>query len=149
MPLTSDMQSSSKVTMSKKLLCTALLFPILALSSFAQSKPGLAYQLTYSVNDDPFPSPDGKQLVYDSVVEGKYQLFVMDVDGKNQRQITHDPANHETPSWSPDGSKIAFVSDRNGHSVIYVMDIDGSGEERLTDESAESIHPTWSPDSKS
>jgi len=130
-------------------LWTFLLLPILALSSFAQSKPGLAYQLTHSVNDDPFPSPDGKRLVYDSIVEGKYQLFIMDIDGKNQRQITHDPAGHETPSWSPDGSKIAFVSDSNGHSVIYVMNADGSGEERLTDANSESIHPTWSPDSSS
>lgn len=131
-----------------RMLGILLLLPMLALSTFAQSKPGLAYQLTHSVNDDPFPSPDGKRLVYDSVVEGKYQLFIMDLDGKNQRQITHDPAGHETPSWSPDGSKIAFVSDRNGHSVIYIMNIDGTAEERLTDENAESIHPTWSPDSK-
>src|SRR5256885_851154 len=105
MRLTSDMQSSSKVTMSKKLLCTALLLSMLALSSFAQSKPGLAYQLTYSVNDDPFPSPDGKRLVYDSVIEGKYQLFIMDVVGQNQRQITRDSANHETTSWASAGSK--------------------------------------------
>ncbi|MFL6300372.1 MAG: TolB family protein [Terriglobales bacterium] len=135
--------------MRKGLLCISSLLPMLVGLAYPQSKPALAYQLTYSVNDDPFPSPDGKQLVYDSVVEGKYQLFVMDVDGKNQRQITHDPANHETPSWSPDGSKIAFVSDRNGHSVVYIMNVDGSGEERLTDENAESIHPTWSADSKS
>jgi TolB protein len=135
--------------MMKKLFCVLFLLPTCTVLCYPQSKPSLAYQLTYSVNDDPFPSPDGKRLVYDSVVQGKYQLFVMDMDGKNQRQITHDPANHETPSWSPDGSKIAFVSDRNGHSVIYVMNADGSADERLTDEKAESIHPTWSPDSKS
>src|SRR5438270_597260 len=135
--------------MMKKLFCVLFLLPTCTVLCYPQSKPSLAYQLTYSVNDDPFPSPDGKQLVYDSVVEGKYQLFIMDVDGKDQRQITRDRANHETPSWSPDGSKIAFVSDRNGHSVIYIMNVDGTGGERLTDENAESIHPTWSPDNKS
>jgi TolB protein len=139
----------SNGTVMNKLLCFLLVILVYATPSFPQSKPGLAYQLTYSVNDDPFPSPDGKQLVYDSMVEGKYQLFIMDVDGKNQRQITRDPAGHETPSWSPDGKKIAYVSDRNGHSVIYIMNTDGSGEERLTDENAESIHPTWSPDGTS
>src|SRR6478672_789635 len=149
MRLTNNAHRRSKFTMNKKLLCIFSLLSILMALAYPQSKPSLAYQLTYSVNDDPFPSPDGKQLVYDSVVEGKYQIFIMDVDGKNQRQITHDAATHESPSWSPDGSKIAFVSDRNGHSVIYVMNIDGSGEERLTDPNAESIHPTWAPDSKS
>src|SRR3954463_2349179 len=120
--------------MMKKLFYVLFLLATCTVLCYPQSKPSLAYQLTYSVNDDPFPSPDGRQLVYDSVVEGKYQIFIMDVDGKSQRQITHDPAGHETPSWSPDGKKIAYVSDRSGHSVIYVMNADGSGEERLTDQ---------------
>jgi TolB protein len=115
----------------------------------AQVATGLAYQFTHSVNDDPFPSPNGEQIVYDAVIEGKQQIFIMRADGSEQWQVTHDAANHESPAWSPDGKKIAYVSDRNGHSVIYMMNPDGSGEERLTDENAESIHPNWSPDSQS
>jgi TolB protein len=111
------------------------------------TRPSLAYQLTHVDTGEPFFSPDGKQVVFESLVAGKYQLFVMNADGSKVRQITHDNTNHDTPSWSPDGRRFAFASDRNGHSVIYMMNVDGSGEERLTDEAKDNIHPTWSADS--
>jgi TolB protein len=113
----------------------------------AQRKVALAYQLTHTDTGEPFPSPDGKKILYESLVAGKYHLFTMNVDGSGVVQLTHDATNHDLPSWSPDGKKIAFVSDRNGHEVIYMMNADGTGEERLTGETADSIHPTWSPDS--
>jgi len=109
----------------------------------------LGYQLTYVDTGEPFPSPDGRKLVFLSRVAGFYQVFEMNTDGPAQMQITHDAANHDSPSWSPDGRKIAYVSDKTGHSVIYMMNPDGTGEERLSDDRHEYIHPTWSPDNGS
>jgi TolB protein len=117
------------------------------LSAFGQGGTTLAYQLTHVDAGEPFPSPDGKKIVFEISVGGFYQIFTMNIDGSGQTQITHDPATHDTPSWSPDGRKIAYVSNKTGHSVIYMMNPDGSGEERLTDGRHEYIHPTWSPDS--
>jgi len=116
--------------------------------SAAQNKPALAYQLTHVDIGEPFPSPDGNQLLYLMLAEGKYQVFVMNSDGSSAKQITHEPFNHDSPSWAPDGKKIAFVSEKTGHEVIYMMNPDGTGEQRLSSESADSIHPMWSPDSK-
>ena len=113
------------------------------------SRPSLAFQLTHVDTGEPFFSPDGKQVVFESLVAGKYQLFVMNADGSKIRQVTRDDTNHDTPSWSPDGRRFAFSSDRNGHSVIYMMNVDGTGEERLTDEAKDNIHPTWTPDGRS
>jgi TolB protein len=114
-----------------------------------RARPSLAFQLTHVDTGEPFFSPDGKQVVFESAVAGKYQLFVMNTDGSNPRQITHDNTNHDTPSWSPDGRKFAFSSDRNGHSVIYIINVDGTGEERLTEETKDNIHPEWAPDGRS
>jgi TolB protein len=107
----------------------------------------LAYQLTHVDMGEPFPSPDGKQVVYEVVIEGHQQLFIMNNSGSGQKQITHDSANHDTPSWSPDGRKIAYMSDRNGHEAIYIANADGTGEERISDDKHEYIHPNWSLDS--
>jgi len=107
----------------------------------------LAYQLTHVDTGEPFPSPEGKKIVFEIMIEGVYQLFVMNPDGSGQVQITHGAANHDTPAWSPDGRKIAYVSDRSRHSVIYTINPDGTGEERVTDDKHEYIHPSWSPDS--
>lgn len=124
---------------------------VLPASSFpAQSRPsGFAHRVTYADMEDPFPSPDGKWLVYTSTVEGYEQVMIMQTNGAGARQITRDPANHENPAWSPDGKKIAYVSDAGGHSAIHVMNTDGSADERVTDPTIEAIHPMWSGDSKS
>ena len=123
-----------------------LCFVLLSATAVAQKAATLAYQLTHVDTGEPFPSADGKKILYESMIAGHYQLFTMNPDGSGQTQITHDPTNHDTKSWSPDGTRIAYVSDRNTHSVIYVMKADGTGEERITSETGESIHPTWSPD---
>ena len=130
-------------------LVLAVLLLVSAIS-FAQNRAmTLAYQLTHVDTGEPFPSPDGKKILFESMVAGKYQLFTMNLDGSVVTQITHDATNHDTPSWSPDGKRIAFISDRNGHEVVYVMNADGSGEGRITSESSNFIHPTWSPDGRS
>ncbi len=118
-----------------------------ALAQAPRHRSTLAYQLTHVDTGEPFPSPDGKRIVFEIVIEGQQQIFIMNSDGTEQKQITHDVANHDSPSWSPDGRKIAFVSDANGHSVIYMMSVDGTHIERLTDLDGESIHPNWSADS--
>jgi TolB protein len=130
-------------------LCAALLF-IAASSTPTAAQHGpttLAYQLTHVDMAEPFPSPDGKKLVFEMTFAGFEQLFTMNTDGSSQIQLTHDAANHDSPAWSPDGRKIAYVSDKTGHEAIYMMNADGTGEERLTDSQHEYIHPNWSPDS--
>jgi TolB protein len=106
------------------------------------------YQVSQSVNADPSPAPDGKQMVYLAVVSGKEQLFIMNVDGTDSRQITHDDADHEDPAWSHDGKKIAFVLIKDKKEQIHLMDPDGSHVQPLTPPEQRTIHPNWSPDSQ-
>jgi TolB protein len=105
-------------------------------------------QITHAQNFDPFPSPDGKKLVFISSISGKEQLFMMNVDGSEVVQITRDDADHEDPAWSPDGSKIAFVLSTKDRHSIAVMGTDGSNVEVLTPVEQNTIHPNWSADSK-
>ena len=78
-----------------------------------------------------------------------WEIYVMNVDGTEQVQLTKDPSNELEPSWSPDGAKIVFISDRNDQNFdIYVMNADGSSITQLTDDSANEFGPAWSPDGK-
>jgi TolB protein len=113
----------------------------------AQGAPaGLAYQLTYTQKYDPSPSPDGKRLVYITQLDSREQLFTMNVDGSDARQLTRDDADHEDPAWSPDGRQIAFVYMKDGGEVIAIMNADGTGFRQLTPSTVKTIHPEWSPD---
>ncbi len=106
----------------------------------------LPYQLTHSANYDPSPSPDGKRLVYISAVDGREQLFTMNVDGTHSVRLTHDDVDHEDPAWSPDGKKIAFVYIKADTEAIALMNTDGTAVEILTPKGTRAIHPNWSPD---
>ena len=105
-----------------------------------------AYQLTHSIVYDPSPSPDGKRLVYNIILEGREQLFVMNVDGTASAQLTHDDADHEDPAWSPDGKTIAFTYIKDKAERISTINADGSGLKHLTPTDVRAIHPSWSPD---
>jgi TolB protein len=122
-------------------------FSLLTANS-AELPLAIPIQITHAQNFDPSPSPDGKRLVYISMISGKEQLFTMNVDGSNSRHLTHDDADHEDPAWSPDGTRIAFVRISDGHNRIAVMRIDGSNVEMLTPPEQNTIHPNWSSDSK-
>lgn len=120
-----------------------------SMTSLAQSRASaLPWRLTYSLNMDSAPSPDGRQLVFIKVLEGHEQLFVMDADGRGEHQLTHDAADHEDPAWSPDGRHIAFLLLADGQQRVAVMDPDGGSVERVTPATQHALHPSWTPDGK-
>lgn len=53
-------------------------------------------------------SPDGKQIVFVRVAEGKPQLFLLSLEGGEPRQLTRSRYGATAPKWSPDGRQILF-----------------------------------------
>ncbi len=74
------------------------------------------------------------------------QVYTMNPDGSDVRQITFGPGQKSQPKWSPDGAKIAFVSNQEGNKEIYVMNADGSNPHNITNNSADEFDPAWMPD---
>jgi Tol biopolymer transport system component len=132
-------------------------------------------QLTHQLGYDggPWWSPDGKQIVYRAnhpttpadvkaytdllgqrlVRPNKMDLWLMDADGGNQRQITHLGAASFGPSWSADGRKIIFSSNhhtnpRLGNFDLFLINPDGSGLEQVTTASTFDGFPMFSPDGR-
>jgi TolB protein len=91
-------------------------------------------------------SPNGRRLVFDTIVDRNYDVWTMRADGKDRRRVTRDPAPDYFASWSPDGSQIVFTSDRGAGEDLYVIGADGTGERRLTDDAAPDWGAAWSPD---
>jgi serine/threonine protein kinase len=91
-------------------------------------------------------TPDRK-IVYGSSTSGSLDLWVMDHNGKNQKQLTADPAMDFRPAVSPDGRFILFGTDRSGTPNIWRMESDGSKPRQLTG-GGENYNPDISPDGK-
>lgn len=95
---------------------------------------------------EPAWSPDGSRIAFYDW-QGKYDIFVVNVDGTHELRLTDNAAKNALPSydWSPDGSKIAFsMTYAQSSDDIYVMNSDGSGVTRLTFNGG--MMPAWSPD---
>lgn len=89
-------------------------------------------------------SPDGMQLVFVSNRSNNNNLFIMDFDGRNVRQIT-DGQYYDFPTWSPDGTTIAYQQFTGADSDIFVIPVTGGDSIRLTRQ-ADNLTPGWTPD---
>jgi Tol biopolymer transport system component len=63
---------------------------------------------------------------------GNADIWSMNADGSDRRQLTTDPHYDKGPAVSPDGRYIVFMSNRAGAENIWRMDIDGGNQTRLT-----------------
>jgi Tol biopolymer transport system component len=102
------------------------------------------------------PSPDAKQVIFIrqtgecQVDSCTHHIYVMNADGSDKRQLTHDGTYNEEPAWSPDGKQILFVSDRestDGNRTwgMYTMDADGGHQQQLAQNVDGSAQPLWLP----
>lgn len=117
-------------------------------------------QLTQGVRywGQPDWSPDGSRLAVVGWAESVSDVYVLDADGSNQRQVTQNRRGRRIqdndwvffPRWSPDGQTIALLSDRNTtYPMLWLMRPDGSNRRQLTrpTSGADIIDSfTWSPD---
>lgn len=61
-------------------------------------------------SSQPVFSPDGKQLAFVRLADGKPQVFLLPLDGGEAMQLTRYKYGAGTPKWSPDGKEILFSS---------------------------------------
>lgn len=84
---------------------------------------------------DPQVSPDGKQILYGvaytSIEENKNnrELFVMNIDGTDNRQLTTTQKSENNARWIDGGKKIAYLSG----GQIWTMKSDGSDQKKISD----------------
>jgi serine/threonine protein kinase len=89
----------------------------------------------------------GGRIVYSSIAGGTFDLWIMNADGTNKKQLTSDEATEYEPHVSPDGRYIVFSSSRGKLPGVWRMDIDGRNLKQLTD--GEDYLTAITPDGKS
>ena len=99
----------------------------------------------------------GDRISFASNSAGSFDIYVMNINGENRRNVTNHPTDEFGPwvpswvtahTWSPDGRFLVYVSRRDGDFKIYVMDTRTRERWRLTDLDTSEWTPSWSPDGK-
>ena len=97
-------------------------------------------------------SPNSKEILYHvtfvDIEENKTntEIFKMNVDGSEKRQLTFTNHSESSAQWIDGGNKIAFLSQHEGATQLWVMNADGSGMECISDVEGGIEGFTFSPD---
>ena len=121
-----------------------------------------------------FYSPDGRQIVYRRstpatpaevtrykdllarhlIVPTTFEIWVMNADGTNKRQVTSLAAGSFAPFFTPDGKRIIFCTNyfatdpRKRNFDLALISVDGTGLERVTFNETFDGFPMFSPDGR-
>jgi serine/threonine protein kinase/sugar lactone lactonase YvrE len=91
-------------------------------------------------------TPD-KRIVYIANTTGIEEVWIMNADGSNQKQLTNDARIKYTPVVSPDNRYIVYATPQGGED-LWRINIDGSSPTLLTGKPADEGNPDISPDGK-
>ena len=106
---------------------------------------------------DPKISANGNMISITSNDWNGSQIFIMNSDGRDLKQITFTVSSkyydtgfprdgNANPVWSPNSDKLAYVSYENGSPDIFVINSNGTGNKRLTDTPLRDENPVWTKD---
>jgi Tol biopolymer transport system component len=89
-------------------------------------------------------SPDGLRLVYQRLVAGHWDLWLLDLATREQRALTSTNDDEREPDFAPDGRSVVYASNRTGHYCLWSITLDGRVETQLTEESGDASLPSVS-----
>jgi eukaryotic-like serine/threonine-protein kinase len=90
-------------------------------------------------------TPDGR-IVYITQAGQNVDLWIMNSDGTDNRQLTADAYQESLPEATSDGRYVVFLSDQGGAHQIWRMNLDGSSAKPITEDDATAWAFDCSPD---
>jgi Tol biopolymer transport system component len=100
---------------------------------------------SHGSTDGPDISPDGKQIAFIALANGVPNVFVVDFDGRDQRQVTARTTACGRVKWSPDGKELSFVCFQGKYPQLFVVPADGGEAKQITKLDGGVYFAHWTP----
>lgn len=133
-----------------KIVYRKFLFFILILLIIFSFSALLSCQNVHDEIDIQYDAGQQPKIVFSSEISGNWELYIMDIDGKNITRLTDSEVSDYHARFSPDGESIVFVSrsENDKDKEIFVMNSDGTNMVKLTDNESNEDDPCFTPDGK-
>ena len=100
---------------------------------------------------NPYWSPDGERIAFESDLYGFTHIFIMNADGSSVFQVTHGEAQYQFPNsypWSPDGSRLLYTEWTPEEEIWTLYTISADGQKKTSLSQVPNIYTSssWSPD---
>jgi len=113
-------------------------------SAFKDIKPILISKQNRE-NSAPVWSPDGLKLAYCSMCKGFRQIFVYDLEKKQEMQATEGSENKENPTFARNSLHLIFNSTGNNGAELYLMNLNQSKAVKISHGPGEKHYPSFQP----
>ncbi|MEA1977342.1 MAG: protein kinase [Chloroflexota bacterium] len=96
---------------------------------------------------DPAWDPNGNRIAFTSLRTNRPQIFTMDLDGENVKNLNDNLAYNRLPEWSPTGDRIIFSSSQSGITELWIMPAQGGDAVKFSaGDTQRDTNAAWSPD---
>lgn len=94
----------------------------------------------------------GEEGIFDTKIAfvsnrtGNKEIYLIDFDGENLIQITHNGSINILPRWTADGKKLLYTSYMKRNPDLYAIDLSSRKNYRISYQTGINASPAWSPD---
>jgi TolB protein len=89
-------------------------------------------------------SSDGRSITFVHGENNRYQIAVMDLQGKGMQILSDGPLD-ESPSFAPNGRMIIYAAEVRNRGVLAAVSVDGRVKQRLSAREGDAREPVWAP----
>ncbi len=87
---------------------------------------------TVDMPESPDISPDGKFVVFAGLRNAIGDLYLLNIDTGDVKNLTNDPFGDYGPTWAPDGKSIIYMARVSGNDKLFRIDVETGKKTQLT-----------------
>ena len=87
---------------------------------------------TVDMPESPDISPDGREVAFSALQGATGDIFIVNLDSGEVRNVTNDTFGDFAPTWTPDGKGLIYLARVSGNDKLFRLDLASSKKMQIT-----------------